>query len=156
MSPDDSDGRSWPLSDADYRAIASFRAALRRFLHFSEEAARAAKISPQQHQLLLAIRGFEGAGAPAIGDLAEALQIRHHSCVGLVDRLEQHGFVRRVTGAEDARMVFVEISPPGKELLAGLTSAHRHEHGQLHAILDELARASTESDSSGPDSSIDQ
>ena len=75
--------RPIPLSNSDYKAIAAFRAVLRRFLHFSEEAAREAGISPQQHQLLLAIRGFSGeADAPTIGDLAEALQIRHHSCRG--------------------------------------------------------------------------
>lgn len=148
MNPDDPVVRSRPLTDADYRAIASFRAALRRFLHFSEEAARAAGLSPQQHQLLLAIRGFPGTGTgtPTIGDLAQALQIRHHSCVGLVDRLAQHGFVRRASGEDDARLVFVEITPRGEALLAELTSAHRQEHGQLHAILDELARVATKSD----------
>jgi DNA-binding MarR family transcriptional regulator len=128
-----------PLSNADYKAIATFRAVLRRFLHFSEEAAREAGISPQQHQLLLAIRGFSGESeAPTIGDLAEALQIRHHSCVGLVDRLEAAGLVSRSTTDQDARKVFVHLTPQGEEMLAGLTSAHRREHRELNAVLDAL------------------
>jgi DNA-binding MarR family transcriptional regulator len=112
---------------------------LRRFLHFSEEAAREAGISPQQHQLLLAIRGFSGESeAPTIGDLAEALQIRHHSCVGLVDRLEAAGLVSRSTTDQDARKVFVHLTPQGEEMLARLTSAHRREHRELNAVLDAL------------------
>jgi DNA-binding MarR family transcriptional regulator len=130
-----------PLSDADYQAIAAFRTVLRRFLHFSEEAARAAGISPQQHQLLLAIRGYAGeGGAPTIGELAEALQIRHHSAVGLVDRLEAAGFVSRSTAETDARKVFVHLTPQGDEVLAGLTSADRREHRELGAVLDALHR----------------
>jgi DNA-binding MarR family transcriptional regulator len=131
--------RPVPLSNSDYKAIAAFRAVLRRFLHFSEEAAREAGISPQQHQLLLAIRGFSGeADAPTIGDLAEALQIRHHSCVGLVDRLESAGLVSRSTTEFDARKVFVRLTPQGEEMLAGLTSAHRREHRELSVVLDAL------------------
>jgi DNA-binding MarR family transcriptional regulator len=131
--------RPIPLSNADYKAIATFRAVLRRFLHFSEEAAREAGISPQQHQLLLAIRGFSGESeAPTIGDLAEALQIRHHSCVGLVDRLEAAGLVSRSTTDQDARKVFVHLTPQGEEMLARLTSAHRREHRELNAVLDAL------------------
>jgi DNA-binding MarR family transcriptional regulator len=128
-----------PLSDADYQAIAAFRAVLRRFLHFSEEAARAAGISPQQHQLLLAIRGYAGEGeAPSIGELAEALQIRHHSAVGLVDRLETAGLVSRSTAETDARKVFVHLTSQCDEVLAGLTSAHRREHRELSVVLEAL------------------
>jgi DNA-binding MarR family transcriptional regulator len=131
--------RPIPLSNSDYKAIATFRAVLRRFLHFSEEAAREAGISPQQHQLLLAIRGFSGeSDAPTIGELAEALQIRHNSCVGLVDRLEAAGLVSRASTEEDARKVFVRLTPHGEEMLAGLTSAHRREHRELSAVLDAL------------------
>lgn len=133
--------RPTPLSDADYQSIAAFRAVLRQFLHFSEEAARAAGISPQQHQMLLAIRGYAGEGeAPTIGELAEALQIRHNSAVGLVDRLEAAGLVSRSTAESDARKVFVHLGPQGEEVLAGLTSAHRREHRELGAVLDALHR----------------
>ena len=117
------------FSNDDYRVIAEFRARLRAFLHFSDEAARDAGISPQQHQLLLAIRGFAGDGDPTIGELANALQIRHHSCVGLINRLEQNGYVRRAASTEDARKVHVLITPAGEQILARLTRAHQREHG---------------------------
>lgn len=144
MTP--SEANQPPLTDADYHAIAAFRAALRQFLHFSEEAARAGGVSPQQHQLLLAIRGYAGEDAgPAIGELARALQIRHNSCVGLVDRLALGGLVRRAAAERDARMVFVTLTPKGDDLLSGLTSAHRREYGQLRAVLSELIRASGDS-----------
>lgn len=128
-----------PLSDADYQAIAAFRTVLRRFLHFSEEAARGAGISPQQHQLLLAIRGYRGESeAPTIGELAEALQVRHHSAVGLVDRLAAAGLVNRTTAETDARKVFVHLTPQGDDVLFGLTSAHRREHRELSVVLEAL------------------
>src|SRR5262245_65875208 len=95
------------LSNPEYRALAQFRAGLRRFLHFSEEAARDAGTTPAQHQLLLAVRGFPGPGSPVVGDLAAALQLRHHSAVELVDRAERAGVVVRTSapGAHRRRRV---------------------------------------------------
>src|SRR5215475_8060129 len=89
--------REQPLSDDDYRALAAFRAGLRRFLRFSEDAARAAGLTPQQHQLLVAVRGHAGPEPPTIGELADALQIKHHSAVGLIDRMTEAGYVRRAS-----------------------------------------------------------
>jgi DNA-binding MarR family transcriptional regulator len=80
-----------PLTDGDYRTLARFRHALRVFLRFSEEAARAEGLTPAQHQLLLAVRGHDDPGAASISDLAEALQLRNHSVVGLVDRSDAAG-----------------------------------------------------------------
>lgn len=127
-----------PFSDEDYRAIAAFRAGLRRFVRFSEDAARAVGLSPQQHQLLVAIRGHVGPEPPTIGDLAEALQIRHHSAVGLVDRMVQGGYVRRETSTVDSRRVHVLITPEGEAVLRSLTAAHRREHRQLQELLQRL------------------
>ncbi|MEO6753630.1 MAG: helix-turn-helix domain-containing protein, partial [Chthoniobacteraceae bacterium] len=75
------------LSKSQYEVLAAFRFALRRFLRFSEDAATAAGITPQQHQALLAIKGFPARDRVTVGELAERLQIRHHSAVGLIDRL---------------------------------------------------------------------
>jgi DNA-binding MarR family transcriptional regulator len=47
----------------------------------------------QQHQALLFIIGYTGCEQVTIGELAERLQIRHHSVVGLVDLLEEQGVV---------------------------------------------------------------
>ena len=92
-----------PVTPAEYRALASFRRALRGFLRFSEDAARAVGVTPAQHQLLLAIKGFPGDGSPSVGELAEALQLRHHSAVELVDRAASAGLVRRIEDRDDAR-----------------------------------------------------
>src|SRR5579859_1886698 len=83
--------RMGELSKADYEALAEFRWSLRHFLGFSEAAARAAGITPQQHQALLAIKGFPGRDKVSVGELAERLQIEHHSAVGLADRLVRRG-----------------------------------------------------------------
>jgi DNA-binding MarR family transcriptional regulator len=136
-----------PFSDDDYRTLAAFRAGLRRFLHFSEEAARTAGLSPQQHQLLIAIRGHGGSEPPTVGELATALRIRHHSAVGLIDRMTRAGYVRREGSTADNRRVHVAITPAGDALLRSLTAAHRQEHRQLATLLRQLtetaSRAST-------------
>jgi len=115
------------LTDDDYRALALFRRALRRFLNFSGEAASAAGIEPQQYQALLAVRGAGAERAVTVGELAEELQIRPHSAVGLVTRLERQGLVARQRGSADRRQVFVVLTPRGQEMLAGLAAAHKEE-----------------------------
>ena len=115
------------LSQADYRALGSFRYEIRRFLHFSEEAARAEGLEPQQHQILLAIQGFDESGGPTIGQLAEHLFLRHHSAVGLIDRLEERGMVTRLRGEEDRRQVRVRMTEAGERTLHRLAHLHREE-----------------------------
>src|SRR5487761_1614906 len=83
----------------DYQALADFRYGIRRFLNFSEQAARAAGIEPQQHQALLAIKGLPAARNATIGALAERLQIQHHSAVELADRLEARALLRALETA---------------------------------------------------------
>jgi DNA-binding MarR family transcriptional regulator len=115
------------LTDDDYQALALFRRALRRFLNFSGEAAVAAGLETQQYQALLALRGAAKAGAMTVGELADELQIRPHSAVGLVTRLERQELVARERGSADRRQVFVVLTPRGQELLAGLAAAHKDE-----------------------------
>jgi DNA-binding MarR family transcriptional regulator len=115
------------LSSADFRALADFRHQIRRFLHFSEEAAREEGLEPQQHQLLLAIRALDDGAGPAIGSLAEHLFIRHHSAVGLIDRLEERRLVVRVRMEPDRRLVRVKLTPAGEMKLHRLSRAHRTE-----------------------------
>ena len=144
------------ITDADYRAIAAFRAGLRRFLHFSEEAARAAGLSPQQHQLLLAIRGHAGATPPTIGELAEALQLKHHSVVGLVDRMVQGGFVERRSSTVDNRRVHVVITATGEGALRSLTAAHRLEHQRLRDLLQRLTGQLAPLEASDPETGTER
>lgn len=114
---------------------------MRQFLRFSEEAAHAVGLTPQQHQALLAIKGFPGREQITIGELAERLQVKHHSAVGLVNRLAAQELVVREHSSEDRRQVFVSLTTAGEDVLARLTAAHRMELRQMAQMLDEhLAR----------------
>lgn len=105
--------------------MAEVRYLIRRFLNFSEATARAAGIEPQQHQLLLALKGLPG--PPTIGAMAERLMIRHHSAVELVDRMVKSGLIQRLPSERDKREVALEITARGHRLLAKLSLAHRDE-----------------------------
>jgi DNA-binding MarR family transcriptional regulator len=129
-----------PLADADYERLAEFRHLLRRFVMFSEGAAEQAGLTAQQHQALLAIRGFGGDKPMTPGDLAERLGVRHHSAVGLVDRLLAKSLVERRTGPEDRRQVLLTLTPKAETLLAGLSAAHRDELARLAPLLQTLLR----------------
>jgi len=124
------------LSRERYRALAEFRYQLRRFQRFSEEAARAAGLEPQQHQLLLAIKGSE-AESLTIGEIAERLQIQHHSAVELVARARGRDLVTRERGKEDRRQVFIRLTTAGEEALRELSSTH---HRELLSAAPELIR----------------
>ncbi len=131
------------LPKSDYEALAEWRYELRRFLHFSEEAAAAEGLSPQQHQALLAIKGFPDREDITIGELAEKLQVKHHSAVGLVDRLVADKLVEREHSAEDRRKVLVAVTPRGQRILTKLTAVHRQELRRIgptfRALLDRIA-----------------
>jgi len=111
----------------DYLALAEFRYQIRRFLRFSEEAARAAGIEPQQHQLLLTVKARSGTTPASIGDVAERLQIQHHSTVELVDRLSEQGLVQRRRGTADRRRVMLSLTAKGEKILRELSLHHRKE-----------------------------
>lgn len=114
------------VSHREFRALAEFRYQLRRFLSFSEAAAKHAGVEPQQHQLMLAVKAKEPEQA-GIAFLAERLQLRHHSVVGLVDRLEASGLVRRTHLASDRRVAQVELTKKGERILHALSLHHREE-----------------------------
>jgi DNA-binding MarR family transcriptional regulator len=111
----------------DYKALADFRYEIRGFLNFSEGAARAAGIEPQQHQALLAIKGQPLEWETTVGILAERLQIRHHSAVELSRRLEANRWIRRLRRGADRREVQLVVTPRGERLLARLSLSHRNE-----------------------------
>ncbi len=115
------------ISLTEYQALAEFRYQLRRFLRFSEQAARAAGLEPQQHQVLLAVKGLPEGRKATISALAERLQLTHHSTAELVDRLTEGGFIERCRGKGDQRWVFVTLTSQGEEVLRALSSAHRAE-----------------------------
>jgi DNA-binding MarR family transcriptional regulator len=110
-----------------YRQLAEFRRQIRRFLHFSEEAARQHGIEPQQHQLLLALKGLPAGVRPTVSALSSRLCLRHHSTVELINRLADRGAVVRRTSEEDRREVLVELTTLGEEILEKLSSEHWRE-----------------------------
>jgi DNA-binding MarR family transcriptional regulator len=111
--------------------LAVFRYQLRRFLRFSEKAARASGLTPQQHQLLLGVAGWTGRGWATISELAEFLQARHNAVVGLVERAERRRLVRKERAGRDRRFVRVYATPQGQKILHELTRLHRHELGRV-------------------------
>lgn len=111
---------------SDYQALARFRYQIRRFLHFSEEAARHSGIEPQHHQLMLAIKGRPDGEKCRIAYLAERLQVQHHSAVELADRLAK-GLITRTRGERDRREVYVQLSARGERILGELTVHTRAE-----------------------------
>ena len=119
------------LSDSDYQRLLEFRDGLRRFLRFSEDQATAVGLTPAQHQLLLAIRGHRGSEGPTIGDVVDHLLLRHHSVVGLVDRAEAAGLVRRSSDPDDGRVVRLAVTRLGERRLEELTALHLEELRRL-------------------------
>ena len=130
--------RTGRLKKSEYEALAAFRYELRKFIHFSEAAAQNAGITPQQHQALLAIKGFPGREEITIGELAERLQLRHHSVVGLIDRLVLEGLVSRVQSETDRRQVLIHLSNQGEKMLEKLSNIHRTQLKQLGPELNSL------------------
>jgi DNA-binding MarR family transcriptional regulator len=126
------------LADTDYERLAEFRYLLRRFLIFSEDAAEQAGLTAQQHQALLAMKGFGRDKPMTTGELAERLGIRHHSAVGLIDRLLSKSLVKRRSGSEDRRQVLVTLTPKAETILARLSAAHRDELERLAPLLQTL------------------
>jgi len=124
-----------PIKKADYEALAAFRYTLRRFLRFSEEGAREVGLTPQQHQLMLAIKGQPGKEWASISELAHALQVTHHAAVRLVDRCEKAELAARGTDPNDRRQVRVTLTPKGEELLARLSYRNRRELQSLRQVL---------------------
>ncbi len=126
------------ITKAHYETLAGFRYALRQFLRFSEDAALAAGITPQQHQAMLAIKGFPGRDDVTIGELAERLQIKHHSAVGLADRLVAEKYIRRMTDKNDRRHVRLTLTARGETMLQQLSAAHQEQLRRMGPQLDQL------------------
>ncbi len=139
------------LTKADYELLARFRHTLRTFLGFSETAALAHGVTPQQYQALLAIEGYPGRDWVTVGELAEQMRVAPHSAVGLVDRMQKLGLVRRSVGREDRRRVQLTLTAKGRGILEKLYRAHRAELQTVGPRLIELLRqASTPPDADTP------
>ena len=123
------------ISMAEYQALAEFRYQIRRFLRFSEQAARVTGLVPQQYQFLLALKGLPNGRKATISELAERLQIKHHSTVELIDRLAEGDLIRRSRDDQDQRRVIIHLTPHGEQLLKKLSLLHRNELQSTGPIL---------------------
>jgi DNA-binding MarR family transcriptional regulator len=134
---------SEPLTKQDFEALARFRFGIRRYLRFSEEAVRSNGLTPQQYQLLLALKGFPDREWATVRELADRLQLRHHSVVELVNRAQGQGLVERGAHPSDGRAVRVLLTPQGEQVLAHLSALHRDELRRMDAVLTPPAWNST-------------
>jgi DNA-binding MarR family transcriptional regulator len=115
------------ISLSQYQSLAEFRYQLRRFLHFSEQAARSVGLEPQQHQLLLALKGLPRGRSATVSELAERLQIQHHSTVELINRMVEKNFLERSRDESDQRKVIIHLTSIGEEVLRKLSLLHSTE-----------------------------
>jgi DNA-binding MarR family transcriptional regulator len=131
------DGRagSTPLTKQDFEALARFRFGIRRYLRFSEETVRRHGLTPQHYQLLLALKGFPDREWATVRELADRLQLRHHSVVELVNRAQKQGLVERAGHPDDARVVRVLLTEDGDRILARLSALHRDELRRMDQTL---------------------
>jgi DNA-binding MarR family transcriptional regulator len=125
-----------PLTKQDFEALARFRFGIRRYLRFSEETVRRHGVTPQQYQLMLALKGFPNRDWAMVRELADRLQLRHHSVVELISRAQREGFVERTTDPDDARAVRVALTGEGERLLGRLSALHRDELRRMNSILE--------------------
>ena len=123
------------LTKQDFEALAAFRFAIRSYLRFSEDTVRAHGISPQQYQLMLALAGFPGRDWASVKELAERLQLKHHSVVELINRAQQQDLVERTADPDDARAVRVQLTADGARALGLLSALHRDELRRMGSAL---------------------
>src|SRR5271157_4883487 len=123
--------KTMQLRDADYEDLLALRTGLRRLLRWSEQQVEAAGLTPAQHQLLLAVRGHSDRRGPTVGEVADYLLLRHHSAVGLVDRADAAGLVKRVRDPQDHRVVRLQLTATGTRRLDALAELHREELERL-------------------------
>ena len=119
------------LDDAAYQRLLEFRDGLRLFLRWSEEQAAAVGLTPAHHQLLLAVRGHPGPQPPTVSDVAEHLQLRRHSVVGLINRAEAAGLLSRNADPDDQRVVRLSLTRLGARRLEQLSELHLEELSRL-------------------------
>ncbi len=122
------------LEDRDYKVLASVRAELRSFAHFTEKVTSGAGLTPQQHQILLALRAADGLEL-TIGQLAETMFLKPHSVSGMADRLASVGLVERIRSEEDRRSIRLRLTDKAKDVLASLGQAHTDELRRIRPLL---------------------
>jgi DNA-binding MarR family transcriptional regulator len=119
------------VSGQQYVRLAEFRYHLRRFLHFSQEAAQRAAVHPQQYELLLVLAGQPKNAEVTVTTVAERMFLRHNSTVELVDRCVNLGLVTRLEDSTDRRRSLLRLTARGEKLLQMLAPYHLRELEEL-------------------------
>jgi DNA-binding MarR family transcriptional regulator len=127
----DEDSPAHPLSKSEFEALAAFRFAIRSYLRFSEQTVRAHGLTPQQYQLMLALKGFPGREWATVTELADRLQLRHHTVVELIDRAARQDLVARTADPDDARVARIVLADAGEQALGLLSALHRDELARM-------------------------
>ncbi len=138
------------LDQSDFEHLLELRAGLRRFLHWSDQQARRAGLTPAKHQLLLAVKGHPDPAGPTIGEIADYLMLRHHSAVGLIDRAAADGLVKRGPDPQSKSVVRVTLTPAGAAKLEQLAEVHLQEIAHLAPTMRTLWQALEEADGDAP------
>ncbi|MBB3639637.1 MULTISPECIES: MarR family winged helix-turn-helix transcriptional regulator [Variovorax] len=127
---------AYKLRKNDFEALSQFRYQMRRFERFSERAAQAEGLTPQQYLVLLHIKGVPGRDWASVGEIAERLQLQPHGAVALVTRCEALGLVQRRRSETDRRQIEVHLLAEGERLLLRLAELHRAELRSLKGVFD--------------------
>lgn len=138
------------LDRSDFERLLELRTGLRRFLHWSEQQAKAAGLSPAKHQLLLAIRGHPNPDGPTIGEIADYLLLRHHSAGELIHRAASDGLVKRTPDPTSKTTVRVTLTQAGIDKLDALAETHIQELAHLAPTMRTLWRALERGDGDEP------
>lgn len=138
------------LGQSDFERLLELRTGLRRFLHWSEQQARAAGLSPSKHQLLLAVRGHPNPDGPTIGEIADYLLLRHHSAGELIDRAVSDGLLKRSPDPTSKTTVRVTLTQAGTDKLDALAETHIQELAHLAPTMRVLWRALEQGDGDTP------
>src|SRR5918992_3041196 len=121
-----------------YRAVADFRSALRRFLAASDTTMRAHGLTPGQYDLLVMCEAAGAEGA-TITSLAARLSLAANSVTELVNRAVSSGVACRHPDERDGRVIRVRPTASGRERLASVVAALAPERRRLLELLADVS-----------------
>jgi DNA-binding MarR family transcriptional regulator len=107
--------------------IADFRASMTMLKCASSERVIRLGLSMAQLHILYTLQRN---GQMTMSHLAEVLNVSLSNATGLIDRIEERGFVERTRVPEDRRVVLIRVTPAGEQMLE-----------EIDALSDELLRS---------------
>jgi len=125
----------------------SFRRIFRGIQQYSEEVLKEFGVTGPQLWLLKTLRERDGV---SVGELSDKMFLHISTVSGIIDRLEEKGFVARRRQSEDRRVVTIHLTQRGKQinskspapaqgkLLYGLQKLSHHEVMELHDALQKI------------------